>query len=285
VLLNVTVVKPTSGGFLSVRPGDAAGSPTTSSLNFAAGAVVPNAVQVGLPTAGANSGQIDVTFSARGTAGPTTDILIDVVGYLIEDVSGPAGPQGPAGETGPAGPQGEAGPAGPIGSQGPPGVDGAPGLPGADGADGAPGLPGSDGAPGADGAPGDPGPPGADGGTPIIGGGVDFIDPLDASGYVSLGRTGILAAAASDIGSVMPTDGTLSSLNVHLIHASGSVDVTVYVNGAATSMTCTVAAADSTCADTTNTAAITASDTIAVLIENTDGVAVTNFSWTGWFAP
>ena len=34
VLLNVTVVGPTADGFLSVRPGDAAGPPTTSSLNF-----------------------------------------------------------------------------------------------------------------------------------------------------------------------------------------------------------------------------------------------------------
>lgn len=32
VLLNVTVVNPTADGFLSVRPGDATGAPSTSSL-------------------------------------------------------------------------------------------------------------------------------------------------------------------------------------------------------------------------------------------------------------
>jgi hypothetical protein len=49
VLLNVTVVGPTADGFLSVRPGDATGAPSTSSLNFTAGDIVPNSVQVGFP--------------------------------------------------------------------------------------------------------------------------------------------------------------------------------------------------------------------------------------------
>ena len=81
VLLNVTVVSPSAGGFLSIRPGDATGAPTTSSLNFAAGVNVPNAVQVVLPIAGANAGQIDIVYDASGVAGPTTDVLVDVVGY------------------------------------------------------------------------------------------------------------------------------------------------------------------------------------------------------------
>ena len=83
VLLNVTVVSPSADGFLSVRPGDATGTPTTSSLNFVAGDIVPNSVQVGLPTAGANAGQIDITYDAFGQTGPTTEVLIDVVGYMV----------------------------------------------------------------------------------------------------------------------------------------------------------------------------------------------------------
>ena len=81
VLLNVTSVGPAANGFISIRPGDATGAPTTSSLNVTAGVTVPNAVQVGLPTSGANAGKIDITFDALGVAGPTTDILIDVVGF------------------------------------------------------------------------------------------------------------------------------------------------------------------------------------------------------------
>ena len=81
VLLNVTAVAPTANGFVSIRPGDATGLPSTSSLNVNAGQVVPNAVLVALPTGGANTGQIDITYDAYGATGPATDILIDVVGY------------------------------------------------------------------------------------------------------------------------------------------------------------------------------------------------------------
>jgi len=81
VLLNVTPVGATADGFISIRPGDATGAPSTSSLNFTVGAILPNAVLVALPTVGANAGRIDITFDAYGATGPATDILIDVVGY------------------------------------------------------------------------------------------------------------------------------------------------------------------------------------------------------------
>jgi hypothetical protein len=115
VLLNATVVAPTAAGFLSIRPGDATGAPSTSSLNFEAGDIVPNSVQVGLPTSGANAGQIDITYDAFGVPGPTTNVLIDVVGYLVEGGGGATGPTGP---TGPAGPAGATGPVGAPGSDG-----------------------------------------------------------------------------------------------------------------------------------------------------------------------
>ena len=92
VLLNVTVVEPTADGFLTVRPGDATGTPSTSSLNFEAGDIFPNSVQVGLPTSGADAGTIEITYDAFGVAGPTTEVLIDVVGYMVEG-SGAPGPR------------------------------------------------------------------------------------------------------------------------------------------------------------------------------------------------
>lgn len=94
VLLNVTVVGPSANGFLSVRPGDATGVASTSSLNFNAGDLIPNSVQVGLPTSGANAGQIDITYDAYGTKGPTTEVLIDVVGYMVAGGGGATGPAG-----------------------------------------------------------------------------------------------------------------------------------------------------------------------------------------------
>jgi hypothetical protein len=81
VLLNVTPVQPTANGFISIQPGDASGAPATSNLNFAAGDANPNAVTVSLPTAGADSGKIRITYDALGVVGPTTEVLIDVVGY------------------------------------------------------------------------------------------------------------------------------------------------------------------------------------------------------------
>lgn len=85
VALNVTVVSASAAGFVSIRPGDAVGAPATSSLNFSAGDIVPNAVDVQLPTAGDAAGKIEITYDAFGTPGPTTDILIDVVGFHTSD--------------------------------------------------------------------------------------------------------------------------------------------------------------------------------------------------------
>jgi len=119
VLLNVTVVAPTAAGFLSVRPGDATGVPSTSSLNFTAGDIVPNSVQVALPTSGANAGQIDVTFDAFGAVGPTTNVLADVVGYLLAGGPGTPGATSPAGAVGATGPAGSAGATGSAGANGP----------------------------------------------------------------------------------------------------------------------------------------------------------------------
>ena len=82
VLLNVTVASPSAAGFVSIRPGDATGTPSTSSLNFEAGtSALANAVQVRLPT----SGQIQIIYDAYGVAGPTAHVLIDVVGYLVPE--------------------------------------------------------------------------------------------------------------------------------------------------------------------------------------------------------
>ncbi len=83
VLLNVTAVGPTAEGFISVRPGDATVSPPpTSNLNFSVNETAPNSVQVALPTTGADAGKLVITYDALGVAGPTTDILVDVMGYL-----------------------------------------------------------------------------------------------------------------------------------------------------------------------------------------------------------
>ncbi len=90
VMLNVTVVclarsgVVCPGGFLAVRPGDAVGQTSTSSLNFVAGDIVPNSVQVGLSAAG----QVDIVYGPY-VAGAQVDVLVDVVGYMVAVPSAP----------------------------------------------------------------------------------------------------------------------------------------------------------------------------------------------------
>lgn len=83
IVANVTAVFPSTAGFVAVRPGDATGAPTTSSVNFTSGGVVsPNSVTVELPTSGAQAGTVQLFF--QGTASSaTTDLLVDIVGYYV----------------------------------------------------------------------------------------------------------------------------------------------------------------------------------------------------------
>jgi hypothetical protein len=84
VFLNLTPVGSTAAGFISVRPANASGLPSTSNVNFTVGAINPNAVLVELPVGGDDDGKIEITFDAFGAAGPTSDVLVDVVGYTTE---------------------------------------------------------------------------------------------------------------------------------------------------------------------------------------------------------
>ncbi len=119
VVLNATVVRPSTRGFLSIRPGDATGNPATSNINWAAGGPnIANSVTVQLPA----SGQIDIFVN--GTVG---EVLIDVAGYMVPAAAGPPGPQGDQGDPGPKGDQGDPGPKGDQGDPGPKGDQGDPG--------------------------------------------------------------------------------------------------------------------------------------------------------------
>ncbi len=106
-VLNVTIVNPSAGSFLTVWPADK-DRPLASSLNWVAGqGATPNQVTTALDP----SGQFSI-FNNGGTV----DVIVDVVG-LYEPASagggggtpGAQGPIGPVGPVGPAGPQGPAG--------------------------------------------------------------------------------------------------------------------------------------------------------------------------------
>ena len=79
VLVNVTVVFPTDQGFLTLRSADASGAPSTSTVNFQAGSVEPNAATVDLSA----DGKLQV-WVFMPDAAATADVLIDVVGYTVD---------------------------------------------------------------------------------------------------------------------------------------------------------------------------------------------------------
>ncbi len=116
IVANVTIVGPTTPGFVAVRPGSATGAPTTSNINAtASGVIIPNAVTVEVPTAGADAGIIELWYQGT-SATARTDLLVDIVGYYT---AGAAGPKGDRGDPGPTGATGATGPAGPQGDPGP----------------------------------------------------------------------------------------------------------------------------------------------------------------------
>jgi len=199
-----------------------------------------------------------VTVGATGPEGP-------------EGQPGDQGPPGNPGTQGPPGPpgaDGATGPPGPPGSDGatgPPGSDGATGPPGADGATGPPGADGATGPPGADGATGPPGPPGADGATGppgpafiIFSGGslVNLVSNSDR--YISMVHQSNVYSTESSAEFVVPEDGTLTNLRVDLSEdpmSGGGTDsytFTVRLNGANTSLTCTIPEMATTCNDFSN---------------------------------
>ena len=100
VVLNVTAVNPTAGGYVSLRPGDATGAPTVSTLNVTAGGTFPNGATITVPTTGAHAGEIQVWYEAEGTTVGSTELLIDIAGYYELASAGPAGPKGDTGAAG-----------------------------------------------------------------------------------------------------------------------------------------------------------------------------------------
>lgn len=113
IVANLTAVGATDRGYVSIRPGDVTGVPSTSNLNITSpGGVFPNSVTVQLPTSGSQAGRVGLYF-ASPQSGATTHLLLDIVGYYVagSGVPGPEGPQGPKGPTGATGATGPRGPA------------------------------------------------------------------------------------------------------------------------------------------------------------------------------
>lgn len=81
VVLNVTAVTPSVGGFLTVFPADVTTVPTASNVNWKPQQIIPNLVTVKLGVGASDvAGKIKI-FNAAGTV----DVVADVVGYYGAD--------------------------------------------------------------------------------------------------------------------------------------------------------------------------------------------------------
>jgi hypothetical protein len=91
IVANVTAVRPSTAGYISVRPATATGEPTTSNVNFTQpDTVTPNSVTVAVPTTGPNAGKIQLWFHGTGPTA-TTNVAVDIVGYYVAGGAGPRG--------------------------------------------------------------------------------------------------------------------------------------------------------------------------------------------------
>jgi hypothetical protein len=79
---NLTVVNQTRAGYLSVTPDPPVGIPPSSTLNFPLGDIRANGLTADLNA----TGKLSVTYSA--VAGATTNVLLDITGYYVEDPAG-----------------------------------------------------------------------------------------------------------------------------------------------------------------------------------------------------
>jgi hypothetical protein len=208
--------------------------------------------------------------------------------------TGPAGAQGLKGDTGAAGPAGATGAKGDTGATGPAGAPGAKGdtgdtgpagAPGAKGDTGATGATGPAGAPGAKGDTGETGPQGPKGdtgssGASFFNGTVAFVDPADTTGFLQVGGQQNVSLSVGDSGSVLASGGSISGLRGRLIfNAAGTVSFTLFVNGSATGVTCSIASGVSACTDGTDSATVSAGDVIAIRLTNASG-ALHHVSWS-----
>jgi len=214
-----------------------------------------------------------------GPAGPTG---------AASTVAGPPGPTGPAGPTGaastvagPTGSTGSAGATGPTGATGaastvagPTGSTGSAGATGPTGATGAAStVAGPTGATGPTGSAGANGATGATGPTGTGGGGAVFQMTNILGTGSSLPRyyvpnASIVRTAESEAEAIVPLSCTLKDLYVSWNAASAGFNTsfTVRVNGAATSLTCSIPDNGSSCVNTSSTASITAGQRMSLEI-------------------
>ncbi|HEX4520407.1 MAG TPA: hypothetical protein VH063_12570 [Gaiellaceae bacterium] len=238
------------------------------------------------PTGPAGARGATGATGSPGAAGPTGPTGAGATGATgptgATGQNGATGASGSTGATGSTGPAGPAGPAGATGPVGPSGTAGASGATGAAGASGATGPTGATGTPGATGAVGPTGATGPAGGPAELSGVVGFLDPLDATGFIGEGGISNLAPTAAEAGSPVASAATVSGFRGRVGSAvgGGGVVLTLYLDGSATAVSCSIPSGSTSCTDSAHSVSISAGDVIAVQLANSTGTLLREVRWT-----
>jgi hypothetical protein len=120
----------------------------------------------------------------------------------------------------------------------------------------------------------------------VLAGNVDFVDPSETAGFLGLGGMGMLAPSAASVAAVMPYAGTLSGFSVHAQALAGvSVTLTVFKDGASTTIACTVPSGGTACSGA-GSEAFAAGDELTVQVTKASaGSAVRFLGFTAGYSP
>jgi hypothetical protein len=169
------------------------------------------------------------------------------LGHAETPFVGPAGEEGPTGGTGATGPTGPTGATGSVGATGPTGKTGGPGQ------------------------------------TVLVLGGGSVVPVNPGSTLYEPLFHGNVDAIETNVAQPLPVGGELSAFSVRLatpLAAGSQMTFTVRKAGMSdTAVTCTVTAASSTCADSTNTATFSAGDQLVIKSSGTGAQSV-RMNWT-----
>ena len=114
----------------------------------------------------------------------------------------------------------------------------------------------------------------------MISGVVTFVDPADTTGFFGLGGQQNVSTTAGDSASVLRPAARSRGFRGRLTaNAAGTVTFTLFVNGAASSVTCSIPAGQNACTDGTNTATVAAGDVVTVRLTNASGM-LRHVSWS-----
>ncbi|MDX6476070.1 MAG: hypothetical protein QOH95_1581 [Gaiellaceae bacterium] len=119
----------------------------------------------------------------------------------------------------------------------------------------------------------------------LIDGGVQFVDATETTSFTGIGGSGHTTPGITNSTWTMPIGGTFASFTGQVgLMSPGTFTFTLFVNGAASGVTCTITAPSRICTSA-GTAGIPPGALLAIQLQNPTGGYVNNVRWTALFSP